>query len=93
MAANGNYRQLVTKNTPKRKIPFTALRKIFTWQWLYVFHIRAAQNIYTYVANHQTHSDKKYALSYVNIQRHVSVAFATINRMSYKNTNINCNSK
>jgi len=57
MAANRNYRQLATKNTPTKKIPFTALRKIPTWQWFCVFYNRAVGNIYTYAANHQMHTD------------------------------------
>jgi hypothetical protein len=81
MAANRNYLQLVIKNAPTSKIPFTALRKIPAWQWFCVFHIREVRNIYTYVANLQTHTDTICS---------ISAASATVIRVSYKNKNINC---
>jgi hypothetical protein len=51
----------------------------------YVFHVRALGDVYTYVVNQQC-TLIKYALSYIYIYLQVLVAFATIIRVLYKNT-------
>jgi hypothetical protein len=52
---------------------------------LWMFHVRALKYI---CIMQQTHTDKIYLiLSCITIHRHVSVASATIVRVSYKNTN------
>ena len=44
-----------------------------------------SSNIYTYLVNQQMHTKKKYDLSYTDIHVYVSVAFATIIGVLYKN--------
>jgi len=51
----------------------------------YVFHIRALRDVYNYVVNQQC-TLIKYALSYIYIYLQVLVAFATVIRVLYKNT-------
>ena len=93
MAANRNYRQVVIRNAPTRQISFTALLKIPTYGSGSVHSVSVQQGLFTLLQQTIKRTLTQYALSYVNIHQHVSADSATIISVSYKNKDINCNSK